>query len=902
MFCATGICLGVFGSGSLLKINFLDSLAVVFLSLGAFAFFKDRHIASRSLACAALFVSFAPYFFSWNDLVNQLNGLPNDTKGFFESKRDFYGQTIQACFALLLSLKTKAPMQFRVSGVGAIASFIVLANFAIIGSKLAGIELSPEFNFTKSTSTTALLSMMALNFALGLAAFQKCQYETWRFKWLPYSVAAGVVVSTVVFCSAQVQYERKTLEQATLKSAEIFRDQIHHRLEADVKSLTRMAKRMRTGIEANRSIWTMDARNFVADNSEFKAIEWIGKNRRVEWIEPLKGNEAALNIDLTFESRRRAAVEKAISQKTISVSRPIDLVQGGKGFLIYAPVYKNDEFQGMIAGVCRVDAFMHTIPTTLYKGYSVSLVDSGTSIFQTAPGHQKGIIQSARMSFQGLNWDIIAQMQSHVNPWQSPLSLLVLFVGAIVSFLTFLSLSFLEKSSFYFREEAKGRRFLEGLSDSSVTPTFVYDLIRRKITYSNRVGYESLGLSESQVLDGGLSLLKKLVHPDDWANTLHHFLDVRRLSDGEVIDFQHRIKDASGSWRWLSYRECVLERRQTGEPSKILLTSVDITKNKEAEEKLAHSKENLEKILTNAPIGMAIVSPEGKWLDVNPALCSIFGYTKEELLQIDFQTISHQGDLVADLENVRLVLDGVIDSYSMEKRYFHKSGALVWTSLRVSLIRHANGQPANFIAQIQDITARKLNDLINEEFTESLVQQSQALAESNHKLEVESRTDGLTGIANRRYFNEQLSQFLSVAKRYHLPLSVIMLDVDHFKKFNDEFGHKAGDQVLQHVGVVLREICRESDLPARYGGEEFVILCPETNSNGAMELAQRLRQKISEIDLPYQKVTASFGVASMGASPDTLVERADAALYASKEAGRNRVTVDDQKDFDRKSA
>ena len=146
---------------------------------------------------------------------------------------------------------------------------------------------------------------------------------------------------------------------------------------------------------------------------------------------------------------------------------------------------------------------------------------------------------------------------------------------------------------------------------------------------------------------------------------------------------------------------------------------------------------------------------------------------------------------------------------------------------------------------------------------------------------------------NRRRFREDLELLFAQADRQGSPLSLIMLDVDHFKQYNDTFGHPAGDRVLQQVGSTLRSSVRGHDVVARYGGEEFVVLLPATDADEALDVAERLRTAIAGHDWPHRPVTASLGVATSGPdTPDaaTLVDHADRALYHSKEAGRNTIT------------
>jgi diguanylate cyclase (GGDEF)-like protein len=179
------------------------------------------------------------------------------------------------------------------------------------------------------------------------------------------------------------------------------------------------------------------------------------------------------------------------------------------------------------------------------------------------------------------------------------------------------------------------------------------------------------------------------------------------------------------------------------------------------------------------------------------------------------------------------------------------------------------------------------------EIAERILAVHDQLARKNALLAELASTDELTGVKNRRRFREDLELLYGQAQRQGSPLSLILLDIDHFKQYNDAFGHPAGDQVLQQVGATLRSNLRSHDVVARYGGEEFVVLLPATAEDAALDVAERLRAAIAGREWPHRSVTASFGVATSGAeAPDaaTLVDHADRALYHSKEAGRDRTS------------
>lgn len=168
------------------------------------------------------------------------------------------------------------------------------------------------------------------------------------------------------------------------------------------------------------------------------------------------------------------------------------------------------------------------------------------------------------------------------------------------------------------------------------------------------------------------------------------------------------------------------------------------------------------------------------------------------------------------------------------------------------------------------------------------------LKEKAGEFEQLSVTDALTGLLNRRYIEERLIEEVKRSNRHGYPMSFVMLDVDHFKSYNDQFGHPAGDEALKIVGQVLRDTLRGADVAARYGGEEFAILLPQTTSDEAAVIAERLRVNVESAEFPCRDVTVSIGVASGSAelcTTDGLIKAADRALYDAKRNGRNLVRI-----------
>lgn len=291
-----------------------------------------------------------------------------------------------------------------------------------------------------------------------------------------------------------------------------------------------------------------------------------------------------------------------------------------------------------------------------------------------------------------------------------------------------------------------------------------------------------------------------------------------------------------------------------------------------------------------AAIGMALVSPEGKWLRVNDAVCEILGYSEAELLMVDFQTLTYPEDLEADLAHVQEMLEGRRDVYRMEKRYYHRDGQLVWALLSVSLVRSPGGEPLYFLSQLQDVTESK-------QAAEVLQRQQEQLTATNTRLQYLATVDELTEVYNRRAFFDKFNAELERSARAALFLSVLIIDVDHFKQYNDCFGHPEGDRALKRVAEELRRCGRVHDVCARYGGEEFAMLLPHTDQEGSYRVAERVRAAVEQMAGLLRPLTVSIGCATTAplrgrrqpVTAEAMLSRADKALYEAKAGGRNRV-------------
>lgn len=291
----------------------------------------------------------------------------------------------------------------------------------------------------------------------------------------------------------------------------------------------------------------------------------------------------------------------------------------------------------------------------------------------------------------------------------------------------------------------------------------------------------------------------------------------------------------------------------------------------------------------NAPIGMALVGLDGQFLDVNAAACQLFGYSELQLRALTFQAITVAADLEADLEDLRRLRAGEIQGYRLEKRYVRSDGSILQAQLDVTLVRNEDGSPRCYVSQIQDIGPQT-------HLLEQLNQRSEELQQVNRKLTELATVDPLTGILNRRALRQRIDQELAAAQASKTPLAFVMFDVDHFKAYNDRFGHLEGDHALKAIADILRDGTRASDTIGRFGGEEFLVLLPGADEATARAIAERIRTRTEAATGLLAHLTISAGIhvfepAEETASGDQPISKADAALYRAKNLGRNRVEV-----------
>ncbi|MBV8509609.1 MAG: diguanylate cyclase, partial [Xanthobacteraceae bacterium] len=309
---------------------------------------------------------------------------------------------------------------------------------------------------------------------------------------------------------------------------------------------------------------------------------------------------------------------------------------------------------------------------------------------------------------------------------------------------------------------------------------------------------------------------------------------------------------------------------------------------------LRRSEAKYRAIFENAAVGIAVLRPNGSWLQVNDRLRHFLGYSADELERLTFQDLTYPEDLAADLAQVRRVLDGEIDTYDMEKRYVRKDGNLVWAHLIVGCIRAPDKTVELFVSVVEDIGLRKAAEVELQAVSERdrIKAQAQIAYLAHH--------DPLTDLPNRRTFELYLQAALERARALGEQLAVVYIGLDHFKQVNDLFGTEVGDAALCAVAQRLTEAVQDA-FTARMGGDEFAIVCKAPQPMAAEYLARLTLEGLGEeLDVAGNKLLleASMGVAIFPGdanNPADLIANADSAMEYAKADGRHTIRFFDRR-------
>ncbi|HET6449037.1 MAG TPA: EAL domain-containing protein [Conexibacter sp.] len=418
------------------------------------------------------------------------------------------------------------------------------------------------------------------------------------------------------------------------------------------------------------------------------------------------------------------------------------------------------------------------------------------------------------------------------------------------------------------------------LADNATDTILAFDADGR-ITYVSPASSELVGYAPEEIVG---RQPREFVHPDD-----HHAVTSARArvaEEGGTITVTTRLRHRDGHYVWIEAGVRTVLDADTGAPIEGQAIIRDVSERVAAEaalresvERIAAAEQRFRTAFEAAPIGMALSDLDGRFIQVNDALCAITGYTREELEEMSFADLGHPSDAGREEEMMRSLLAGEQSTYWMEKRYVDVVGQVVWVAVHATLVRTADGSPQHFLGQIQDVSERVRYEA-----------QLQHMADH----------DPLTGLLNRRSFERELNHHITQVQRYGPEGAALVLDIDRFKHINDTLGHNVGDELIVQVAQTLRARLRESDVLARLGGDEFAILLPRGGATEATCVADAVlaavrAQSVLTAAGRKRPITASIGIALFSdterLSAEDVLVNADLAMYDAKEAGRDRAAT-----------
>jgi PAS domain S-box-containing protein len=651
---------------------------------------------------------------------------------------------VLSSIALLLcnrpALKSDTPMMIATLFGSITAALGAATMLAYIG----GLEnIYVWDNFTRmALSTSFCLIIMGINVVVFI----------WKKLggtplWLPMPIYIGFV--TITFSLAQLVRLNEETE-------------FHHRLQANAESLasegTIYLENLYNALERIKERWVFeggtpeaawehDATGYVRDFPFITGLTRTDASSRILWIAPVKATSKLHGFQLNSEPRRAAAFAKAIDTRKSQVTRKISLIGGGTGFLYINPLFVGDRFDGsLVAGIKYADFFKALLTYSDNQTFYISVYESGELLYSNIP--KKMDIDT--------RWTKTAALRNKESVWvlsviptrqmlasrNSQIPWIVLGVGLLTSFLIGISIMLslkgrqdnleLQKTG---RDLDASNRLSNTILSSSSYMIIATDIAGKVIVFNREAEYE-LGYRREEVLHKATPILWHVpeeIHARAAALTkelgesvdgFHVLTKKAEMYGAEQSEWEFVRKDGSTFPGLLSVTPL---KNTKGETVGYLGITNNITRRKKQEDALRASEEVFRNTMDHASIGMALVSPEGKWLRVNQALCTLLGYNSDEMLVKNFQEITHPDDLQEDLKFVNKLLHRELETYSMEKRYFHKDGHIIWILLNVSLVWNSDGTPKHFIGQIQDITESKKSRQAMETLIDKLVAANEEL-------------------------------------------------------------------------------------------------------------------------------------------------------------------------------
>ncbi|MFC3909927.1 diguanylate cyclase [Legionella dresdenensis] len=682
-----------------------------------------------------------------------------------------------------------------------------------------------------------------------------------------------------------------------------------------------------------RQVWESDVLRYIKDQPGYVAIGWVDSHYIVRWVMPKENNEYLVGYNLYLDATQRNVIEQSMKKQEAHLSDQVDLMQGGKGIFLFSPLYRNNQFQGFMIGIMNSQQlFASFIKNIGIAGVNLAIKDTSGHLYSNTK-HFNDVTDSAFqrwtktaiINLYGQNWYIILEPTYEfyhvvISP-VLPASTFILgvLVAILAGILTesLLSIRKLQIVAGNANERLQG--IIEGSSDYIAAIDLDYNFIVFNTMYHNEV-YRLFRIDLKPGMN--FSVLAARMSAANRKKTEYLW---RKALEGKA----YTVIEAFGEKLNSSLHYEIHYNPIFDTEGKLIGAShiaTNINERIENEHKLMLYRQELESLVNNLEVqnkSLSLLKEFSSMLQANDSMeqaneiissysKKLFGNSSGKLYFIASDDPGCAKATVTWGEPISTVDSFEIDNClsSLRHQLYHADNTA--EDMLCKHVSQCQTIPASYICapllvknEMMGVVYIELGEnslhLQNEISFVQIVCEQIALnlysIRLKEYLRVQSIRDPLTGLYNRRYFEECIQKEIMLATRYSRSFAVILLDIDHFKMINDTYGHLSGDKALCKLAELLRTELRESDLVARWGGEEFIFIMKGVSLEKIQAKAEKLRQLVEnlkiKIDKSHMSFTVSIGIAEFDPAFDKnrLIEKADEALYQAKNTGRNKVVL-----------
>jgi len=722
-------------------------------------------------------------------------------------------------------------------------------------------------------------------------------------RWIPYAIALVLCLAVFSLWQALEKREARARQQAIAAEAETVLNLIDLDLNNRIRSLQRFVYRWQQRGGMTRQEFFLNADSYLSDHPGYQALEWVDSSFTVRWVVPQQGNEQAINLNLSLEKNRRTALKKAQHQQTPTLSMPVELVQGGIGFLVYLPITVENSFEGFLLAVFRTNTWVESLLTTRTtpRYFKSCILMDNTRIYQAPDWQQQPEELQYAKELTIRNHLFVVQSRPtalYLTTSHTLLPELVFLFGLTLIICLVLIIYLLQKTSSAVHSGHRNQNMLELEIEQRQQVEAEREMLLNDIgervkalhcLYSLSRLAESTGKDVEQFLSQAIECLPPAwQHPeyttarvvfDEMTFTTSDFQESTWKMDS-TIQTNGKVRgkvEVFYTKQFAEFDEGPFTQEERCLVNEIADRIGSVVQQKKAVEALGKERQRLAFILEGTHVGTWEWNIQTGETIFNRRWAENIGYQLDELTPASIKTwekFCHPEDLKKAYRALKRHFSGREPFYQCEIRLKHKNGHWVWILDRGKVsVWTDDGAPLRMFGTHTDISEQK-----------------KAEARIRHL----ANHDALTGLPSLRLVRDRINVALETAHRKHEQFAVMFFDLDGFKSINDRHGHDAGDFVLQTVANHLLNCVRKSDTVARIGGDEFLLLLTEIKSvenveNIACKVIETVSSPMEFHGYPLQ-VQASVGIAlypTHGHTSKTLIKQADSAMYTVKSGGKN---------------